>query len=173
MLPGAPNSRFRRERKGIKGRTAEIQRLIGRSLRAVIDLTKFPQYQIILDCDVLQADGGTRTAAITGACIAAYDAFQTMLQKNMIAEMPLKQWVAAVSVGIVQGKPVVDLDYAADSTADVDMNVVMTEDGKFVEIQGTAEAAPFDAEELKVMLEHAKEAISQLISEQKASVDLQ
>ncbi|MFO7896186.1 MAG: ribonuclease PH, partial [Candidatus Cloacimonadales bacterium] len=91
MLPGAPNSRFRRERNGVKGRTAEIQRLIGRSLRAVIDLTKFPNYQLILDCDVLQADGGTRTAAITGACLAAYDAFQTMLQKNLISEMPLQQ----------------------------------------------------------------------------------
>ena len=172
MLPGAPNSRFRRERSGVKGRTAEIQRLIGRSLRAVIDMTKFPGYQLIFDCDVLQADGGTRTAAITGACIAAYDAFNYLLDQNKIAEMPLREWVAAISVGIVDGKPMIDLDYELDSNADVDMNVVMTENGKFVEIQGTAEAEPFSDEELQILLALAKEGIAELVIEQRTSVGL-
>ena len=173
MLPGAPNTRFRRERKGIKGRTAEIQRLIGRSLRAVIDMTKFPGYQITLDCDVIQADGGTRTASITGACIAAYDAFSKMIERNQIDEMPLKEWIAALSVGIVNGKPEVDLDYLLDSNADVDMNVVMTESGRFVEIQGTAEAEPFTDEELSVMLNSAKTGIQELIKAQKDSVGIE
>lgn len=172
MIPGAPNSRFRRERNGVKGRTAEIQRLIGRSLRAVIDMTKFPGYQLIIDCDVIQADGGTRTAAITGACIAAYDAFSKMLNRKQIEEMPLTDWVAAISVGIFAGKPVVDLDYEKDSTADVDMNVVMTENGRFVEIQGTAEAEPFTNQELTIMLDSAKIGIEQLIKAQKESVGI-
>ena len=172
MIPGAPNSRFRRERNGVKGRTAEIQRLIGRSLRAVIDMTKFPGYQLIIDCDVIQADGGTRTAAITGACIAAYDAFSKMLDRKQIEEMPLTEWIAAISVGIFDGKPVVDLDYEKDSTADVDMNVVMTESGRFVEIQGTAEAEPFTNQELTIMLDSAKIGIEQLIKAQKESVGI-
>jgi ribonuclease PH len=171
MIPSAPNQRFRRERLGIKGRTAEIQRLIGRSLRAVIDMTKFPGYQIIFDCDVIQADGGTRTASITGACIAAYDAFSYMLEQGMIQEMPLKEWVAAISVGIIDGKPILDLDYELDSNADVDMIFVMTESGKFVEIQGTAEAEPFGEEDLYKLLSLAKGGISQLIELQKSSVE--
>ncbi len=171
MIPSAPNQRFRRERRGIKGRTAEIQRLIGRSLRAVIDMTKFPGYQITFDCDVIQADGGTRTASITGACIAAYDAFNHMLEEGMIEEMPLKEWVAAISVGIIDGKPVLDLDYELDSNADVDMNFVMTESGKFVEIQGTAEAEPFTEEDLQELISLAKSGISKLIELQKSSVE--
>lgn len=167
MIPSATNSRFRRERKGIKGRTAEIQRLIGRSLRAMVDLTKFPGYQITIDCDVIQADGGTRTAAITGACVALYDALQKMKSSNQLETDPFKEWVAAVSVGIVEGKPVVDLCYEEDSKADVDMNVVMTESGKFIEIQGTAEAEPFDDEQLRILLSDAKKAISDLINYQK------
>ena len=167
MLPGAPNSRFRREHKGIKGRTAEIQRLIGRSLRAVVDLTKFPGYQIMIDCDVIQADGGTRTASITGACVALHYAFSKMKESNQLEDDPFKEWVAAISVGIVNGKPIVDLCYEEDSNADVDMNVVMTESGKFIEIQGTAEAEPFDDEELAIMLEEAKKSIKELIKYQK------
>jgi len=170
MLPGASDSRFRRERKGVKGRTAEIQRLIGRSLRAVIDLTKFPGYQITVDCDVIQADGGTRTASITGACVALHDAFTKMKESNQLEEDPFKEWVAAVSVGIVGGKPVVDLCYEEDSNADVDMNVVMTESGKFIEIQGTAEAEPFDDKELAIMLKEAKNAIMDLIKYQKKNI---
>ena len=167
MLPGAPNSRFRREHKGIKGRTAEIQRLIGRSLRAVVDLTKFPGYQITIDCDVIQADGGTRTASITGACVALHDAFSKMKESNQLEDDPFKEWMAAISVGIVNGKPIVDLCYEEDSNGEVDMNVVMTESGKFIEIQGTAEAEPFDDEELAIMLEEAKKSIKELIKYQK------
>ncbi|MCK5052208.1 MAG: ribonuclease PH [Candidatus Cloacimonetes bacterium] len=171
MLPGAPNSRFRREHKGIKGRTAEIQRLIGRSLRAVVDLNKFPGYQITIDCDVIQADGGTRTASVTGACVALYDAFCKMKESNQLENDPFKEWVAAISVGIVNGKPVVDLCYEEDSNADVDMNVVMTESGKFIEIQGTAEAEPFDDKELAIMLKEAKKGIKELIKYQKKVIE--
>ena len=167
MLPGATNDRFRRERSKIGGRTSEIQRLIGRSLRAVVDRTKFPGFSITIDCDVIQADGGTRTASVTGGCIAMYDAFQKLLSEEKISENPLKEFVAAVSVGIVNGEPVLDLCYEEDSNADVDMNVVMTESGKFVEIQGTAEEQTFTDTELKVMLKHAKSGIKKLINEQK------
>ncbi len=170
MLPGASDSRFRRERKGVKGRTAEIQRLIGRSLRAVVDMPKFPGYQITIDCDVIQADGGTRTASVTGACVALHDAFCKMKESNQLKEDPFKEWVAAISVGIVNGKPVIDLCYEEDSNADVDMNVVMTESGKFIEIQGTAEAEPFDDKELAIMLKEAKIAIMELIKFQKKTV---
>ena len=170
MLPGASDSRFRRERKGVKGRTAEIQRLIGRSLRAVVDMSKFPGYQITIDCDVIQADGGTRTASVTGACVALHDAFCKMKESNQLKEDPFKEWVAAISVGIVNGKPVIDLCYEEDSNADVDMNVVMTESGKFIEIQGTAEAEPFDDKELAIMLKEAKIAIMELIKFQKKTV---
>lgn len=167
MLPGAPNERFRRERGKVGGRTMEIQRLIGRALRAVVDTTLFPGYTITLDCDVIQADGGTRTASITGACVALHDAFLHMLANGQIDAMPLKQWVAAISVGILQGEPVLDLCYEEDSQADVDMNVVITEDGRFVEIQGTAEAEPFDDAQLKIMLRAARKGIRTLINEQK------
>ena len=130
-------------------------------------MTKFPGFTIHVDCDVIQADGGTRTTSITGACIAVRDAFQKMLNENLIKENPLKEWVAAISVGIVDGEPVLDLCYEDDSRAEVDMNVVMTEKGKFVEIQGTAEAEPFSDNELKIMLKEAKKGIKQLIQLQK------
>lgn len=172
MLPGAPNKRFRRERSKVSGRTAEIQRLIGRALRAVVDRELFPGFTVYLDCDVLQADGGTRTASITGACIALYDAFSTMIHEDLIKQNPLKEWVAAISVGVVDGEVVLDLDYEKDSSADVDMNVIMTESGKFVEIQGTAEAEPFDDIQLKKMLSKAKSGIKQLIKIQKKSVNI-
>lgn len=167
MLPGAPNQRFKRERGKSNSRSTEIQSLIGRTLRTAVDLTKFPGFTVHVDCDVLQADGGTRTAAITGACVAIKDAFVKMLSEGLITEDPLKEWIAAVSVGMVNGEPVVDLCYDEDSNADVDMNIVMTENDKFVEIQGTAETEPFSDEELKVMLKEAKKAIRQLIKFQK------
>ena len=168
MLPGATDRRFRRERGKANSRSTEIQRLIGRSLRAVVDLQKFPGITVYVDCDVIQADGGTRTAAVTGACVALHDAFQKLLKEGLIAENPLLEWVAAVSVGIVDGEIIADLDYENDSHADVDMNVVMTESGKYIEIQGTAEMNPFSDEQLKSMLAKAKIAIIQLIEYQKS-----
>lgn len=171
MLPGAPNQRFRRERGKANSRSTEIQRLIGRALRAVVDMTRFPGITVNVDCDVLQADGGTRTAAITGACVALHDAFSKLKNDGLIEENPLKEMIAAISVGIVDREPVLDLDYTADSKADVDMNVVMTESGKFVEIQGTAEAAPFDDSQLKIMLKAAKIGIKQLLREQKKALE--
>ncbi len=123
-----------------------------------------------MDCDVLQADGGTRTASITGACIALYDAFTKMIDQKMITENPLKEWVAAISVGVSDGEVIVDLDYNQDSTADVDMNIVMTESGKFIEIQGTAEVEPFDDAQLKKMINKSKSAIRQLVKAQKAAI---
>jgi ribonuclease PH len=138
MLPGATNVRFRRERGKTNSRSSEIQRLIGRSLRSVIDLTRLPGLTLLIDCDVIQADGGTRTASITGACVALYDAVQKLKQQGLVYEDPFLEWVAAISVGIVDNKVVADLDYEQDSRAEVDLNVVMTESGKFVELQGTA-----------------------------------
>jgi len=169
MLPGSTNTRVNREaaRGKISGRTAEIQRLIGRSLRSVVDLSILDGFTILIDCDVIQADGGTRTASITGACIALFDAFQKMIESNKIEKNPLKEWIAAISVGIVAGEPVLDLSYEQDSQAEVDMNVVMTESGEFVEIQGTAEGKPFSDEHLKIMLRLAKKGIRQLIRKQK------
>lgn len=167
MLPGAPDQRFRRERNKVGGRTAEIQRLIGRALRVVVDLTKFPGYTMYIDCDVIQADGGTRTTSITGACVALNDAFNKMLSERQIEENPLKEWVAAISVGIVAGEIILDLDYDEDSRAEVDMNIVMTENGKFVEVQGTSEVEPFTDIQLKQMIGQAKRGIKQLIDLQR------
>jgi ribonuclease PH len=167
MLPGAPDQRFRRERNKVGGRTAEIQRLIGRALRVVVDLTKFPGYTMYIDCDVIQADGGTRTTSITGACVALNDAFNKMLSERQIEENPLKEWVAAISVGIVAGEIILDLDYDEDSRAEVDMNIVMTENGKFVEVQGTSEVEPFTDNQLKQMIGQAKRGIKQLIDLQR------
>ena len=153
MLPRATHSRSAREatRGKIGGRTHEIQRLIGRSLRAVINLEQLGERTIVLDCDVLQADGGTRTAAITGAYVALADAVAGLLRQGKIARSPIKEGVAAVSVGIVQGRPVLDLNYAEDSQAAVDMNFVVTASGRFVEVQGTAEEEPFSAAELDAL----------------------
>ncbi len=174
MLPRSTNTRNRREAQAgkIKGRTAEIQRLIGRSLRTVSDLKMFPGYTITLDCDVIQADGGTRTAAITGSCVALYDAFQWMISRDIIdlknsVHHPLTEWIASISVGIVAGQPVLDLDYELDSDADTDMNIVMTETGKFIEIQGTAEKNPFSTQELQQLLNLAEKGINELIAIQK------
>lgn len=170
MLPRATNTRNRRESsKGkLTGRTMEIQRLIGRSLRAVVDLEKLGERSIIVDCDVVQADGGTRTASITGAFVALTLAVEKLVREKEVTEDPLKEHLAAISVGILpDGQCVADLDYEEDSAALVDMNLVMTESGKFVEIQGTGEEATFDGEQLNDMLFYGKSAIEQLIAEQK------
>lgn len=169
MLPRSTNTRMDREAaKGKQsGRTQEIQRLIGRSLRSAFDLNAFGERTLHLDCDVIQADGGTRTAAITGSMVAAYDAFSVLLAQEKISAIPLKQFVAAISVGIYQGVPVLDLDYSEDSDCDTDMNVVMTEAGKYIEVQGTAEGDAFDREAMNHMLDLARDGIAELIALQK------
>jgi ribonuclease PH len=153
------------------GRTQEIQRLIGRSLRAIIDLEKLGERSIQIDCDVIQADGGTRTASITGAYVALQDAISTLLNSGKITENPLKQAVAAISVGVYKGEPVLDLDYIEDSDCDTDMNVVMTADGGFVEIQGTAEGEPFDRATMNAMLDLATQGISDLLKKQQTALN--
>jgi ribonuclease PH len=169
MLPRATNSRTEREaaRGKQSGRTQEIQRLIGRALRAVIDLKAIGARTLQVDCDVLQADGGTRTAAITGAFVALHDALAWLKAKRLIAELPVKDFVAAVSVGVHQGVPLLDLDYAEDSACGCDMNVVMTGQGGFVEVQGTAEGDAFSRQELDSLLALAQRGITQLIGLQK------
>ncbi|MDC7712612.1 ribonuclease PH [Vogesella sp. LYT5W] len=165
MLPRSTHSRMRREAASGKqsGRTQEIQRLIGRSLRAVVDLAKLGERQIQIDCDVIQADGGTRTASITGAYIALADAINGLLAAGKLGENPLRQHVAAISVGIVDGVPLLDLDYEEDSGCETDMNVVMTGDGRFVEVQGTAEGVPFSREEMNALLALAEKGIAELV----------
>jgi tRNA nucleotidyltransferase len=174
MLPRATGVRTQREAvKGKQsGRTQEIQRLIGRSLRAMLDLSKLGENTIYVDCDVIQADGGTRTASITGAAVALVDALNTMKRMGKLNSDPLMGLVAAVSVGIQSGQAYLDLDYKEDSNCDTDLNVVMTEKGGFIEIQGTAEGAPFTWEENQAMLALAKEGITQLIYAQKQALDL-
>ncbi|MDJ0778212.1 MAG: ribonuclease PH [Gammaproteobacteria bacterium] len=168
MLPRSTHSRMRREASGGKqgGRTLEIQRLIGRALRASIDLAKLGERTITLDCDVIQADGGTRTASISGAWVALRDAVDSLVSTGALAASPLIHQVAAVSVGIWQGTPVLDLDYAEDSDADTDMNIVMNDAGGFIEVQGTAEAAAFSAAELNAMLELARGGIDAIFTRQ-------
>jgi ribonuclease PH len=169
MLPRSTHDRMQREAaKGKQvGRTQEIQRLIGRSLRAAVDLTALGENTIVVDCDVIQADGGTRTASITGGCVALYDAIAHLVKKKKLATNPFKQFVASVSVGVYQGEAVLDLDYAEDSGADTDMNVVMTEHGGFIEIQGTAEKNTFARQELDKMLGLAQDGIKALVEVQK------
>ena len=170
MLPRATNTRGDREaaRGKQSGRTQEIQRLIGRALRTVTDLGKLGERTVHLDCDVIQADGGTRTAAITGAFVALHDAVDHLLKRKLIAASPIRDFVAAVSVGIHEGTPVLDLDYAEDSASDTDMNVVMTGSGGLVEVQGTAERAPFSRKELDSMLALADKGIRELVAAQRA-----
>ncbi|MBC7697146.1 MAG: ribonuclease PH [Bacteroidia bacterium] len=174
MLPRSTGSRMDREAaKGKQsGRTQEIQRLIGRSLRAIIDLEKLGERSIQIDCDVIQADGGTRTASITGAYVALQDAISTLLANGKLASSPIKQAIAAISVGVYKGNPVLDLDYIEDSDCDTDMNVVMTEDGGFVEIQGTAEGEPFSREAMNSMLDLAASGIRELITKQKTVLSI-
>jgi ribonuclease PH len=172
MLPRSTGSRMSREAaKGKQsGRTQEIQRLIGRSLRAVVDLGKLGERTIQLDCDVIQADGGTRTASITGAFVALHDAVSGLMEQGLVKENPLKDFVAAISVGIYEGTPVLDLDYVEDSACDTDMNVVMLGRGHFVEVQGTAEGHPFSREEMDTLLELAKNGIAQLVEMQRTAL---
>ena len=172
MLPRATNTRMRREAADGKqsGRTQEIQRLIGRSLRAVANLAALGERTIKIDCDVLQADGGTRCASITGACVALADAIAWCRARDLVAAPVLIDFVAAVSVGVVAGVPVLDLDYAEDSTCDTDMNVVMTGAGGFVELQGTAEGAPFTRAEMDALVGLAERGIRELIAAQKAAL---
>lgn len=171
MLPRSTHLRMQREAaKGKQvGRTQEIQRLIGRSLRAAIDLNTLGENTIVIDCDVIQADGGTRTASITGGCIALFDAIAFLRRENRITTNPFRQFVASISVGMYQGKPILDLDYTEDSCADTDMNVVMTEHGGFIEIQGTAEKSIFSQQDLDKMLALAKDGIAKLIQIQKTA----
>lgn len=173
MLPRSTNSRMGREaaRGKQSGRTQEIQRLIGRSLRAAVDLKKLGEHSITLDCDVIQADGGTRTASITGAYVALADAIQYMLDQKLIKKNPLQRQVASVSVGIYKGAPVLDLDYPEDSNAETDMNVIMDDNGDFIEVQGTAEGAPFSGQEMQAMLTLAEQGIAQLIDAQNAALE--
>lgn len=174
MLPRSTGSRMDREaaRGKQSGRTQEIQRLIGRSLRAIIDLEKLGERTIHFDCDVIQADGGTRTASITGAYVALYDAINFLLNKGTLSQSPLKDAVAAISVGIYKGTPVLDLDYLEDSDCDTDMNIVMTGSGGFVEIQGTAEGEPFDRSAMLGMLDLAAAGINALIIKQKQALNI-
>lgn len=173
MLPRATHTRSGREAARGKqgGRTLEIQRLIARSLRAAVDLKLLGENTITLDCDVIQADGGTRTASITGACVALVDALAYMRNQGIIKTNPLKHMIAALSVGVYEGNAIADLEYIEDSEAETDMNIVMTDTGKLIEVQGTAEGEPFSFEELDEMLEIAKHGLRELFDEQKAALN--
>ena len=172
MLPRSTTERMGREAARGKqgGRTLEIQRLIGRSLRAAVNMKELGENTINIDCDVIQADGGTRTASITGACVALVDAIRHMQRKKMIKGDPLVNMIAAVSVGIYKGSPVLDLDYKEDSAAETDMNVVMTEEGGFIEVQGTAEGAPFSQNEMTAMMALARSGIEEIVELQKKAL---
>jgi ribonuclease PH len=172
MLPRSTGSRMEREAASGKqgGRTQEIQRLIGRSLRAAVDMSKLGENTIKIDCDVIQADGGTRTASITGGCVALVDALRHMQRKGLITGDPLVKMIASVSVGIYKGVPVLDLDYIEDSSAETDMNVVMTSEGGFIEVQGTGEAGDFKLTELNAMIALAQQGITQLLALQQEAL---
>ena len=172
MLPRSTGSRMNREaaRGKQSGRTQEIQRLIGRSLRAAVDLTLLGENSITLDCDVIQADGGTRTASITGAYVALVDAINYMISKGVITKSPINKQIASVSVGIFEGTPVLDLDYPEDSSAETDMNVIMDIEGNFIEVQGTAEGAPFSPVELNSMIDLASKGIKELMEIQASAL---
>ena len=172
MLPRSTGERMDREATRGKqgGRTVEIQRLIGRSLRAAVDMEQLGEYTINIDCDVIQADGGTRTAAISGGCVALVDALRHLRRRDAIAADPLRYLVASVSVGVVAGRPVLDLDYEEDSGADTDMNVIMAESGEFIEVQGTAEGDLFNRQELDSMLDLASQGIAQIVELQRAAL---
>jgi ribonuclease PH len=172
MLPRATRTRSSRERAQLGGRTQEIQRLIGRSVRAMLDDFRFGEFTIRVDCDVLQADGGTRTAAITGACVAVIDACSWLVHTGRVLHSPVKRRVAAISVGVVDGEPRLDLDYDEDVRAAVDMNVVMSSEGRFVEVQGTGEHGTFDRTELDGLLDVAVHGIRQLDAMQRAALEI-
>ena len=170
MLPRSAQTRIPRESKKPSGRSQEIQRLIGRSLRAVVDLGKMKDILITIDCDVIQADGGTRVASVSGGFVALYQAISKLLADGTLSENPIREFVAAVSCDICDGEAVIDVDYSEDSTSQVDMNFVLTESGKIVEIQGTAEGEPFSEEEFCRLLELGKSGIKQIISKQKEAL---
>ncbi len=172
MLPRSCGQRVSRETKGLSGRSQEIQRLIGRSLRAVIDLEKIKGFSIVVDCDVIQADGGTRTASITGGFVALYLAIQKMMKEKKIVVNPIKEFVAAISCAVSNSACVVDVDYLEDSSADVDINFVLTESGGIVEVQGTAEGEPFSKKEYDVLFDLALNATKELVAKQKEAVGL-
>ena len=172
MLPRATRTRTARERAQLGGRTQEIQRLIGRSVRAMVDDFRFGEFTIRVDCDVLQADGGTRTAAITGACVAVHDAFNWLVAQGHMAESPVRRLVAAVSVGVIDGVLWLDLNYDLDVRAEVDMNVVMSSEGRFVEVQGTGEHGTFDRSQLDRLLDLATGGIATLDAAQRKALDL-
>ncbi len=171
MLPGSVEGRKAREIGRRDGRSVEIQRLIGRSLRAVTDLSAFPNWTLTADCDVLQADGGTRTAAITGAAVALHDALKVLAGRDQLRHWPLRDWVAAVSVGVAAGRELLDLDYGEDHEADVDMNVVATAGGRIIEVQGTAETEPFERERFDRLLDLALKGVAELTALQKQAVE--
>jgi ribonuclease PH len=170
MLPRSTHTRTDRERSGPRGRTQEIQRLIGRSLRAATELADLGPHTVLVDCDVLSADGGTRTASITGACVALHEAASWLVGEGRLERTPLRSFVAAVSVGLVDGVPCLDLDYREDSRAGADFNVVALEDGRLVEVQGTAEGSPFHVQELEEMIALAGAGIRDLVARQKGAV---
>lgn len=172
MLPASCTERIARDRTKVSGRTLEIQRLIGRALRSVVDMKLLGERTITIDADVIQGDGGTRTASITGSFVALADAVEKLLKKGVLEKNPIKDYIAAVSVGIVDGKPVLDLEYTQDSKADVDMNVVMNGHGKLIEIQGTAEGEPFDQKQLISLLALARKGIQQLVLLQRRLVKI-
>ncbi len=175
MLPRSTHSRKIREasRGKLEGRTQEIKRLIGRALRSVVDLDKLGEKTIWIDCDVIQADGGTRTASITGGYVALVDALNKMVESGALDSLPIKKYVAAISVGVVDGNPVLDLCYEEDSNAKVDMNIVMSDNGQFIEVQGTGEEAPFSREELNKLLELGEKGINDLIEIQKSVLKIE
>lgn len=172
MLPRSTHSRMQREASKGKqgGRTLEIQRLIGRSLRAAVDMSQLGENTVYIDCDVIQADGGTRTASISGACVALHDALSHMRRKGILKTNPMKHFIGAISVGIYKGTPVLDLDYPEDSDAETDMNIVMDENGGFIEIQGTAEGEPFSGDELTALLDLGKQGIREIFDLQKQAI---
>ncbi len=172
MIPRANRQRVSREIKSPSGRTQEIQRLIGRSLRGVVDLHKMKDISICVDCDVILADGGTRTASITGGFVALYLAIESLMSKNKIKSNPIKEFVAAVSCGICKGEKLTDIDYMEDSTAQADTNFVLTESGKVIEVQGTAEDAPFEESDFAELMGLAKEAIAEIIKKQKEALGI-
>lgn len=167
MLPGSTGTRKQRERKKVDGRSQEIQRLIGRALRSIVDMDAMGEISVLVDCDVIQADGGTRTASITGACVALELAFRKLVKEGVLEEVPMKGLVSAISVGIVDGEVRLDLPYPEDSTAEVDMNIVMNEKGEYVEIQGAAEDGAFTGAQLAQMLEYAKKGCMELLEVQR------
>lgn len=170
LLPGSTPKRQPREIMKLSGRTQEIQRLIGRSLRSILDMNAMGESTLLIDCDVIQADAGTRTAAITGSWLAVHEACSRLLQKGFFKRMPLQDQVAAVSVGLIEGNPLLDLDYSEDSQADVDLNVVMASDGRFLEIQGTAEKDPFSRDQLNSLLTIAEKGLKELHTAQRVAL---